>query len=143
MGVILEHIFFPLALAIIAAAYAAVGQAGVTGYIAAMVLAGFPPNVIRSAALLRIAAATDRMRGRVAGLLGGRPDADQYKHLFEVRSAFLHGRTMTAISTKERVMARSLARRTVEALTLATRARPITSREDFLDDLLDKGAPLI
>lgn len=87
--------------------------------------------------------ATNRMRGRVAGLLGGRPDADQYEHLFEVRSAFLHGRTMTAISTNERVMARSLARRTVEALILATRAGPITSREDFLDGLLDKGAPLI
>jgi hypothetical protein len=87
--------------------------------------------------------ATNRMRGRVAGLLGGRPDADQYEHLFEVRSAFLHGRTMTAISTKERVMARSLARRTVEALILATRVGPITSREDFLDGLLDKGTPLI
>jgi len=50
---------------------------------------------------------------------------------------------MTAISTKERVLARSLARRTVEALILATRAGQITSREDFLDGLLDKGAPLI
>jgi len=57
--------------------------------------------------------------------------------------SFLHGRTMTAISTKERVLARSLARRTVEALILATRAGQITSREDFLDGLLDKGAPLI
>jgi hypothetical protein len=50
---------------------------------------------------------------------------------------------MTAISTKERVMARSLARRTVEALIMATHAGPIASREDFLDGLLDKGAPLI
>lgn len=87
--------------------------------------------------------ATDRMRGRVAGLLDGRQDADQYERVFEVRSAFLHGRTMTAISTEERVMARSLARRTVEALVLATRAGPIVSREDFLDSLLDKGAALI
>lgn len=84
--------------------------------------------------------ATDRMRRRVAGLLGGRPDADQYEHLFEVRSAFQHGRTMTAISTEERVMARSLARRSVEALMLATRTGQIASREDFLDGLLDKGA---
>jgi hypothetical protein len=87
--------------------------------------------------------ATDRMRGRVARLLDGRPDADQYELLFEVRSAFLHGRTMTSISTKEGVMARSLARRTVEALILATRGGPIRSREDFLDGLLDKGAPLV
>lgn len=86
---------------------------------------------------------TKRMRGRVAGLLGDRLYADQYERLFNVRSAFLHGRTMTAISTEERVMARSLAREVVEALILATQAGPIPSREAFLDDLLDKGAPLI
>ncbi|MGL9623661.1 hypothetical protein QRQ56_37475 [Bradyrhizobium sp. U531] len=50
--------------------------------------------------------ATNRMRGRVAGLLGDRRFADQYEQLFNVRSAFLHGRAMTAISTNERVMAR-------------------------------------
>lgn len=87
--------------------------------------------------------ATDKMRGRVAGLLGDRRYADQYERLFDVRSAFLHGRAMTAISTKERVMARSLARQVVEALILATQAGAISSREDFLDGLLDKGAPLI
>lgn len=87
--------------------------------------------------------ATDKMRGRVAGLLGGRSYADQYERLFDLRSAFLHGRAMTAISTKERVMARSLARQVVEALILTTQAGPISSREDFLDGLLDKGAPLL
>ncbi|WP_157221040.1 hypothetical protein [Flavisphingomonas formosensis] len=87
--------------------------------------------------------ATDKMRGRVAGLLGGRRYADQYEWLFDLRSAFLHGRAMTAISTKERVMARSLARQVVEALILTTQAGPISSREDFLDGLLDKGAPLL
>lgn len=83
------------------------------------------------------------MRGRVAGLLGGRRYADQYEQLFNLRSAFLHGRAMAAISTEERVMARSLAREVVEALVLATQAGPIPSREDFLDGLLDKGAPLL
>lgn len=87
--------------------------------------------------------ATDKMRGRVAGLLGGRRYADQYEQLFNVRSAFLHGRAMAAISTEERVMARSLAREVVEALVLATQAGPIPSREDFLDGLLDNGAPLL
>lgn len=87
--------------------------------------------------------ATNRMRGRVAGLLGDRRFADQYEQLFNVRSAFLHGRAMTAISTKERVMARSLARQVVEALILATLAGPTGSREEFLDGLLDKGAPFI
>jgi hypothetical protein len=87
--------------------------------------------------------ATDKVRGRVAGLLGDRRYADQYEQIFDVRSAFLHGRAMAAISTKERVMARSLAREVVEALILAIQAGPISSREDFLDGLLDKGAPLL
>ncbi|MCY1507416.1 hypothetical protein D9M68_416900 [compost metagenome] len=87
--------------------------------------------------------ATSRMRGRVAGLLGDRRYADEYELLFDVRSAFLHGRAMTDISTKERVMARALARRVVEALILATRDSLISSREDFLDGLLDKGVLLI
>ncbi|WP_370286610.1 hypothetical protein [Pseudooceanicola nanhaiensis] len=87
--------------------------------------------------------ATDKMRGRVAGLLDSRKYADQYGHLFNVRSAFLHGRAMAAISTEERVMARSLARMVVEALILATQRDPISSREDFLDGLLDVGVLLI
>lgn len=87
--------------------------------------------------------ATNRMRGRVAALLGNRRFADQYEQLFDVRSAFLHGRSMTAISTKERVMARALARLVVETLILATLAGRTGSRDDFLDGLLDKGAPLI
>ncbi|HLH89286.1 MAG TPA: sulfite exporter TauE/SafE family protein [Xanthobacteraceae bacterium] len=51
MELTLQHTLFPLVLAFIAAAYAAVGQAGATGYIAAMGLAGFAPDVIRPAAL--------------------------------------------------------------------------------------------
>src|SRR5580658_4126038 len=51
MGLSIQHVFLPLVLAIIAAAYAAVGQAGATGYIAAMGLAGFTPDIIRPAAL--------------------------------------------------------------------------------------------
>lgn len=85
--------------------------------------------------------ATNRVRGRMAGLLGDPRLADQYEQLFNVRSAFLHGRAMTAISTKERVMARSLARHVVKALILATLNGPINSREDFLDGLLDRGMP--
>lgn len=87
--------------------------------------------------------ATKKMRGRLAGLLGNRCYADQYGQLFDVRSAFLHGRAMTAISTEERVMARSLARRVVKALIVATQGTPVSSREGFLDGLLGKGKPLI
>jgi hypothetical protein len=87
--------------------------------------------------------ATNRMRSRVAGLLGNSGYAAQYEQLFNVRSAFLHGRTMNAISSSERVLARSLARRVVEALICATLQGPITTREAFLDDLLDRGLPLL
>ncbi|WP_426411614.1 hypothetical protein [Bradyrhizobium ganzhouense] len=87
--------------------------------------------------------ATNRMRVRVAGLLGDRLYANQYEQLFDIRSAFLHGRAVAAISTQERVMARSLARKVVEALILVIRRGPITTREGVLDDLLDKGAALV
>lgn len=87
--------------------------------------------------------ATDKMRGRIAALLGSSKYAEQYERLFNVRSAFLHGRAMAPISTEERVMARSLARKVVEELILATQRDPITSREDFLDGLLDIGVLLI
>lgn len=48
---VLQHAIFSLVLVIIAAAYAAVGQAGATGYIAAMGLTGFTPDIIRPSAL--------------------------------------------------------------------------------------------
>lgn len=86
--------------------------------------------------------ATEKMRGRVAGLFGDRRPADEYERLFDVRSAFLHGRAMTPIPAKERLMARSLARQVVDGLILPTLSGSISSREDFLDDLLYKGAPL-
>ncbi len=86
---------------------------------------------------------TKKMRGRVAGLLGDQQFADQYDHLFNLRSAYLHGRNMSVISTRDRVSARSLARQVVEAMILASQTATISSRESFLDDLLDQGALLI
>jgi hypothetical protein len=49
--VTLKGTFFTIVLAIIAVAYAAVGQAGATGYIAAMGIAGYTPDMIRPATL--------------------------------------------------------------------------------------------
>jgi uncharacterized protein len=46
------QILLSVALAVVAIAYAAVGQGGATGYIAVMGLAGFPPDIIRPAALI-------------------------------------------------------------------------------------------
>ena len=44
-------ILFPVALAIVATLYSAVGQAGGTGYVALMGLAGFAPAIIKPTAL--------------------------------------------------------------------------------------------
>lgn len=87
--------------------------------------------------------ATKRMRGRVAGLLGCGAAAAEYKQLFDVRSAFLHGRPMKAVSSTERLRARSLARRVIEALVLAAQQSAVTTREAFLDTLLDRGLTLL
>ncbi len=46
-----EQIFLAIAMAVIAAAYAALGQGGATSYIAVMGLIGFSPDIIRPAAL--------------------------------------------------------------------------------------------
>jgi uncharacterized protein len=62
---------FPVALVVIAAVYAAVGQAGATGYIAAMGLAGYAPDVIRPAALAlnTLVAAIGTVRFAQAGFI--------------------------------------------------------------------------
>ncbi|MGR9258416.1 hypothetical protein [Rhizobium leguminosarum] len=86
--------------------------------------------------------ATKRLRHRVGGLLGNRTFGDQFDRLFNIRSAFLHGRPMGAISSKDRVDTRSLARRVVCALIEATTTGSFLSREEYLDDLLDAGLQL-
>ena len=51
MGLTVEHTLLALIFAIIAALYAAVGQAGGTGYIAVMGLLGFGPDIMKPTAL--------------------------------------------------------------------------------------------
>jgi hypothetical protein len=85
--------------------------------------------------------ATDRMKYRIIGLLGDVDARDEFETLFNIRSAYLHGRRMAPISTAEQVLARSMARRVIEALITAA-AGPISQRESFLDDLLTKGKKL-
>jgi uncharacterized membrane protein YfcA len=69
--VTLQELLFSAVLAVIAAAYAAVGQAGATGYIAAMALAGYTPDIIRPAALAMntLVAAIGTLRFAQAGFL--------------------------------------------------------------------------
>jgi uncharacterized protein len=71
MNFALEHFGFLIALAIIAALYSSVGQAGGTGYVAVMGLVGLGPDVIKPTALaLNILVATiGSVRFARAGLL--------------------------------------------------------------------------
>ena len=86
--------------------------------------------------------ATKKMKWRVAGLLGDQRFAADYGKLFDLRSAFLHGRNMNHVSSQDRILARSLARRVVESLVNASQTGGVLSRESFLDDLLDRGSTL-
>jgi hypothetical protein len=87
--------------------------------------------------------ATKRMAARVAALLGGSAFAQQYEDLFNLRSAFLHGRAMGSISTNERVLARKLARQVVCTLMQGTSVGIVASRDSYLEALLDQGRRLI
>jgi uncharacterized protein len=71
VSAVVERILFSIALAIVAAAYAAVGQGGATGYIAVMGLTGFAPDVIRPAALVlnMLASAIGTLQFSRAGML--------------------------------------------------------------------------
>lgn len=87
--------------------------------------------------------ATDRLCARIYALLGEKAYADQYKELFEIRSKFLHGRPMGVIPTSDRITARSLARRVVDALVFASQTEPGHQRGYFLDQLLDQGTRVL
>lgn len=56
------------------------------------------------------------MAERVAALLADDASATEYDELFDLRSAYVHGRPMKPISSIDRFRARRLARRVVVAL---------------------------
>lgn len=82
---------------------------------------------------------TERVATRLSAALGDDKAMQDYKDLFDLRSAFIHGRAgMQRISTSQRILARSLARRTTCAL-VALASHPALTREECLSDLLAKG----
>jgi hypothetical protein len=94
--------------------------------------------------LKRQPSATDRMVARVSALLGEKAAGEDYRHLFKLRSEFVHGRKMEAIPGKERIAARRLARRVVNGIIDATLTDPRPqSREDYLGNLLARGLPYL
>ena len=74
MAVAEETLWLALAFLVIAALYAAVGQAGASGYLAAMGLGGLAPEVMKPTALALnlVVAAIGTVLVRRAGLLDGR-----------------------------------------------------------------------
>lgn len=81
---------------------------------------------------------TDIMMARVSRLLDDPGAGDEFKALFDLRSAYVHGRPMASISSVDRFRARRLARRVVVALidqALAQHGNPPAGRESFLISL--------
>ncbi|KAA8921387.1 hypothetical protein CEK64_02375 [Xanthomonas sontii] len=85
--------------------------------------------------------ATKRVSARLSVMLEPSAASD-YDQLFKVRSEFLHGRSMQVISGLQRIKARSLARRVVDALVAVSQNDQNLERGTFLDDLLDRGVVL-
>ncbi|KQU92757.1 hypothetical protein ASD12_25805 [Mesorhizobium sp. Root102] len=78
---------------------------------------------------------TEIMMDRVARILDDRGAAVEFKALFDLRSAYVHGRPMASISSTDRFRARKLARRVVVALigqALGQKGIPPSDREGFL-----------
>lgn len=81
--------------------------------------------------------ATKLMEARVSALLKAGSKGKSYCHLFNLRSAFLHGRKMDApIPGEARLMARRLAREVVQKLVEVALTRPGPEfRETYLNEL--------
>ncbi|QEO78863.1 hypothetical protein [Pseudomonas brassicacearum] len=87
--------------------------------------------------------ATKRVARRLAAALNDADAAEVYDELFNLRSAFIHGRGgMNKISTSQRVQARRIASKACAAL-VDLAGQPGFSRHEILDDLLDKGVKLV
>jgi hypothetical protein len=81
--------------------------------------------------------ATERVAARIGATLTDPKAAQDFKDLFELRSAFVHGRAgLQKISTPQRVLARTLARRVAgcapRTLTRGRVSRPSRSRDRLL-----------
>ncbi|KAA3497917.1 hypothetical protein DXM27_24525 [Rhizobium rhizogenes] len=80
---------------------------------------------------------TQVMRTRVQNLLGDPKSGGEYELLFDLRSAYVHGRSMAPISSEDRRRARRLARAVVLVLVdVASSQGANIDREMFLNGLL-------
>lgn len=87
--------------------------------------------------------ATKRVARRLAAAVNEAGAAAIYEDLFNIRSAFIHGRGGSfRISTSLRLQARRIAARACAALVQLGK-HPRVSREQTLNDLLDQGVHLV
>lgn len=82
-------------------------------------------------------AVTQVMRTRIEKLLGDPKSGSEYEALFDLRSAYVHGRSMDPISSDDRRRARRLSRSVVLALVDVASRQPLNiDREMYLNGLL-------
>ena len=82
---------------------------------------------------------TMRIATRLSNLLGDPNAKNEFIYLFELRSSYLHGRTMNELSSNDLIRARRLARRTVWKLVkIAAHSPSGINREKFLSDLIQR-----
>jgi hypothetical protein len=85
---------------------------------------------------------SERVSLRLAAALEDPSAAKVYEELFDLRSAFIHGRGgLKRISTVQRVQARTIAARAAAALVRLCR-EPVRPRDAVLAELLDQGVQL-
>lgn len=80
--------------------------------------------------------ATKFVGARLSALLEDRNAGKEYCDLFNIRSAYLHGRTLDVISSKNRNLARRLAQKAVNALIGKALTAPAPySRDEFISNI--------
>jgi hypothetical protein len=83
--------------------------------------------------------ATARVSARLSAALSSNAAREDFRRLFDLRSEFLHGREMSTISSADRALARSLARKAAASLIRDANNGAATTREAYLSGLLSAG----
>ena len=86
---------------------------------------------------------TGRLKYRLAGLLNDASVREVMHVVYKTRSDYVHGNALEKIPGEHILQARSLARRTLNAIITKAGRTPSLTREAFLDQLLRRGWELI
>ncbi|MEN4981194.1 hypothetical protein ABEI05_24175 [Erwinia billingiae] len=86
---------------------------------------------------------TGRLKYRLAGLLNDASAKEVMHVVYKTRSDYVHGNALEKIPGEHILQARSLARRTLNAIITEAGRTPYLTREAFLDQLLRRGWDLI